>query len=145
MMGHILSIFGGSVLIGNVSHLFINVQEGDRVLAQPWTSHLVAWGPGPAVNRRSRGRREGEVFPQARTGAAPPPCPLACLLHATVSQQTLSACCMLGTACRSSECSSCSLDWGRAHPQATRTRTPPGQSPAYPPKSHLGPSAQAAP
>lgn len=26
-------------------------------MAQPWTSHLVAWGPGLAVNRRSRGRR----------------------------------------------------------------------------------------
>lgn len=83
MMGHILSIFGGSVLISNVSHLFINVQEGDQVLAQPWTSHLVAWGPGLAVNRRSRGRREGEVFPRQGWGQPLHPAPW----HASCMQQ----------------------------------------------------------
>lgn len=121
MMGHIFFILGGSFLIGNVFHAFINVQEGDLVLAQPWTSQLGDVEPGTSCKPKEQ-RQEGRA--RYATGkAASPPCPLALLLHATVSQQTLSTWCMLGTGCRSSECSSCSLDWGRATPPGhTHTR-----------------------
>lgn len=56
-MENILWMGGRWILIGNVSHLFINAQECDLAVMWPWISHLGDVGQGLAAKLKSRGRR----------------------------------------------------------------------------------------
>lgn len=65
MMENILWMGGRWILIGNVSHLFINAQECDLVVVWPWTSHLGDW-PRPSCEPEEQGQEERVRYADAQ-------------------------------------------------------------------------------
>lgn len=122
-MGNILWIFFGGgvvccILIGNVSHLFINVREWDPVVPGRGRLTRGTWGPGPAVNP-GRGQEERVTCADTQGRWPRPTLPPGAPVGEAADVDRVPVC--RGTGCRCSGCSSCSLDGGCAPPD---THTP---------------------